>query len=265
MATSFAAFTEAAQAKSIAAAVVLGSGTNVVADRVHAIVNLPFGEVPGLSSTSVTGHRGRLTLGDWAGKRVLVFEGRLHYYEGQPWPSVFRPIRVAHELGARVLLATNAAGGIHPDLGPGSFMAIRDHLLWNVAKPWLHPGPGALGHSRPSPYSPRLLQVLTEAGRAMGLELLHGIYASLTGPCYETPAEIRALRTWTADAVGMSTAREVEEAVDLGMESAAVSCITNKAAGLSEGRLDHKDVLAVAAAQTQSVARLIESFLQRSA
>jgi purine-nucleoside phosphorylase len=258
---SFAALAAAARAAPVAAAVVLGSGTNVVADRIRAIASAPFSDVPGLGATSVAGHRGRLTLGDWAGRRVLVFEGRLHFYEGHPWSSVMRPVRVAHELGANILLATNAAGGIHLSLDPGSLMPIRDHILWNVARPWLQPGPGSLGPARPSPYSPRLLQLLVDAGRTIDVPLLAGTYASLTGPCYETPAEIRALRAWGADAVGMSTAREVEAAVELGMECAALSCITNKAAGLGSGRLDHQEVLATAAAQTQRLAQLIQSFL----
>jgi purine-nucleoside phosphorylase len=262
MSSAFTALLEAARAAPPAVAVVLGSGTNVVADRVQSMARVPFGEVPGLGSTSVAGHRGRLTLGTWSGQQVLVFEGRLHFYEGHAWCAVLEPIRWAHTLGAHVVLATNAAGGIHPRLGPGNLMAIRDHVLWNVPRPWLHPGPGALGPPRPSPYSPRLLVLLAEASRKLGVELLEGVYASLTGPCYETPAEIRALRSWGVDAVGMSTAREVEAAAAMGMECAAVSCITNKAAGLSEGPLNHREVLATAATQAGRVGQLIEAFLQ---
>src|SRR5438874_11120348 len=124
MPSAFAEFTQLAQASPPAVAVVLGSGANVVADRVQHSHSIPFGDIPGLDTTSVLGHRGRLTLGEWAGRRVLVFEGRLHYYEGHSWDRVVRPIRLAHGLGARVLLATNAAGGIHPSLGPGSLMAV---------------------------------------------------------------------------------------------------------------------------------------------
>jgi purine-nucleoside phosphorylase len=215
-----------------------------------------------MSSTSVAGHLGQLTLGDWVGKRVLVFEGRLHYYEGHSWASVVQSVRIARSLGASVLLATNAAGGIHPSLHPGSLVAIRDHVLWNLPTSWKHPGPGGLGSRRSTPYCSRLLQRLLDAACLEDIQLLPGVYASLTGPCYETPAEIRALKAWGADAVGMSTAREVELAAELGMSCAAVSCITNKAAGLSDGRLDHRDVLATAAAQTERVARLIERFLQ---
>src|SRR5258708_5788685 len=115
----FAELANAAAASPPRIAIVLGSGANVVADRTHSIASVPFGDIPGLQSPSVAGHRGRLTLGDWVGQRVLVFEGRLHYYEGHSWESVVQPIRVAHQLGARILLATNAAGGIHPSLGPG--------------------------------------------------------------------------------------------------------------------------------------------------
>ena len=161
-----------------------------------------------------------------------------------------------------VVLATNAAGGIHQRLGPGSLMAVHDHFRWHGPRPWLQPGPGALGPPRPSHYPPHLLRILLESGRAACGELFSGTYASLTGPCYETPAEIRALRTWGADAVGMSTAYEVETAAGLGMECAALSCITNKAAGLGDGRLDHQEVLATAARQTDRVAEIVEVFLK---
>jgi purine-nucleoside phosphorylase len=244
------------------AAIVLGSGVRSVAEHVRAACSVPFGDIPGLSATTVLGHRGRLTLGDWAGKRVLVFEGRLHYYEGHDWATVVQPMRIAHQLGARVLLATNAAGGIHETLGPGCLMAIRDHVEWTAPQCWLRAGPGALGPPRASPYAPRLLQVLTQAARHVGVDLHQGIYAAVTGPCYETPAEIRALRTWGADAVGMSTAREVQLAYELGMEAAALSCITNRAAGLSGTRLDHEEVLAGAAMLAQRVAAIIEAVLQ---
>jgi purine-nucleoside phosphorylase len=261
MTSSFAALVQAARAAPPEVCVVLGSGAHGVADRVQAAASVPFGDVPGLGAASVAGHRGRLTLGDWAGRRVLVFEGRLHHYEGHPWETVVEPVCIAHNVGARILLATNAAGGIHPSLGPGSLMVVRDHILWNVPRPWLHPGPGAVGPPRPSPYSPRLSEVLRQAARKCDMDLFHGVYASLTGPCYETPAEIRALRVWGADAVGMSTAREVERAMELGMECAAVSCITNQAAGLGTGPLDHSEVLAAAAAQVGRLAGLIEAFL----
>jgi purine-nucleoside phosphorylase len=255
----FAALAEAARAAPPHAAFVLGSGLGPVAARLRDPCGVPFAEVPGLPTAAVAGHRGRLTLGEWAGRRVLVFEGRVHFYEGHSWDEVTAPVRTAQALGARVLLLTNAAGGIHPDLGPGTLMAIRDHVEWTRPYCWRRPGPGA----RPSPYSPRLLGLLDDAARAAGVELRAGVYAMVTGPCYETPAEIRALRACGADAVGMSTAREVRSGYDAGLECAAISCVTNRAAGLGDGPLNHEEVLRTAAAQSERLANLLEEFLRR--
>jgi purine-nucleoside phosphorylase len=254
----FAAFTDAARAACPDAALVLGSGLGPVADRLRAGYSVPFAEVPGLPAAGVVGHRGRLSLGDWAGRRVLVFEGRVHFYEGHPWRAVTAPVRAAALLGARVLLLTNAAGGIRDDLVPGSLMAIHDHVEWTRPYCWRRPDPPP-----PSPYSPRLLGVLDEAAAAAGADLRRGVYAMVTGPCYETPAEIRALRACGADAVGMSTAREAQAGCDEGMECAAVSCITNRAAGLSAGPLSHEEVLTTAAARGERLAGLLDEFLRR--
>jgi purine-nucleoside phosphorylase len=248
-----------------AAAIVLGSGLGPVARRLRDPLSVPFAEIPGLPPASVAGHRGCLTLGEWAGRRVLVFEGRLHFYEGHPWESVVRPVRTAAALGARVAVLTNSAGGIAEALGPGSLMGVRDHLDLTRPHWWRHPGPGGLGHPRPPPYAPALLDRLADAARQTGAELHWGTYAALTGPCYETPAEVRALKAWGADAVGMSTAREAEAATDIGMQCAALSCVTNRAAGLSAGTLSHDEVLAVARSLCERVGDLLERFLLRLA
>jgi purine-nucleoside phosphorylase len=237
--------------------IVLGSGMGDVARRLTELVRVPFADVPGLPGASVQGHKGCLTLGNWSGRRVLLLEGRLHYYEGHSWEVVTRPVRVAAELGAKAAVLTNAVGGIRDDLQPGALMAIRDHIEWTYPACWRIPGPGALGLHRPAPYSSRLLGCLDRAARSMGLDLPRGVYAQLTGPCYETPAEIRALRAWGADAVGMSTAREIQAGVDAGLECAAVSLITNKAAGLAAGALSHDEVLAAGAAGAARVGELL--------
>jgi purine-nucleoside phosphorylase len=257
-ALSFNQFTERAHALRPGIAIVLGSGMNGVVERCRPTMRIPFALVPGLCSTSVAGHTGCLTLGDWDGKCVLVFEGRLHYYEGYPWANVTQPVQIAHSLGARILLLTNAAGGIHDRLEPGSLMAIRDHVEWTRPYCWRQ----ACG-SRRAPYSPRLLQLLTESAQELGVDLLQGIYAAVTGPCYETPAEIRALKICGADAVGMSTAREVQAGHDLGMECAAVSCITNRAAGLSAAPINHEEVLTTARAQAKLLSSLLDGLLRR--
>jgi purine-nucleoside phosphorylase len=229
--------------------------------RVRAATTLPFTEFPGLAAASTAGHPGAVTLGDWAGVRVLVFHGRLHFYEGHSWDVVTAPVRAAAALGARVLVLTNAAGGIADELDPGSLMAVRDHLDWTQAAPRRTLGPGGLAGSPPSPYSSRVLGLMISASEAEGLRLSRGVYAAVTGPCYETPAEIRALRNCGADAVGMSTAREAQAAADAGMEVAAVSLIANRAAGLAPSPLAHADVLAAAAAAAGRLADLLGTVL----
>jgi purine-nucleoside phosphorylase len=231
-------------------ALILGSGLSDIADRLDDVVELPFGALAGMNAPSVPGHRGVLLLGRWAGVPVLVFAGRLHGYEGHAWRTVVQPIHIAHELGASILLATNAAGGIRADLQPGDLLAIRAHVDCTRERWWRDPEV-----PRVSPYSPRLLELL---------RLPTGVYAQLTGPCYETPAEIRALRSCGVDAVGMSTAREVEAAHKLGMECAAISCITNKAAGLGSGPISHEEVLEAGRRVREKMVCSLERFIQQS-
>jgi purine-nucleoside phosphorylase len=227
-------------------ALILGSGLSDLADRLEDAHELAFGGVPGMEAAGVAGHRGMLLLGQWTGVPVLVFAGRMHYYEGHAWRNVVQPVHIAKELGASVLIATNAAGGIRDDLQPGDLMALSGHLdctrenWWrnSLPSPLLERGAGGEGgvpqRELGGLYSPRLHELLA---------LPRGLYAQLTGPSYETPAEIRALRTLGADAVGMSTGREIETGHALGMDCAAISCITNKAAGLSHGAIHHGEVL----------------------
>jgi purine-nucleoside phosphorylase len=240
-------------------ALILGSGMQKLTDGCGISIRVPFTELPELAAPSVPGHAGWLALGIWGGQQVLLFEGRLHFYEGCSWNQVVQPVVLAHSLGARCVILTNAAGGIRPDLGPGSFLAIRDHVEWTWPDSWRRPRPGA----GPSPYSERLLGALREAASDSGLNLSTGVYAAVTGPCYETPAEIRALARCGADAVGMSTAREIRTAHELGLECAALSCITNHAAGLGAGPIHHEEVLATAAVQSERLGLLLQAFLQR--
>jgi purine-nucleoside phosphorylase len=242
-------------------ALVLGSGMGPVTGRITQRTAVAFGDVPGLVPPTVAGHKGQIILGDLAGRPVLAFTGRLHYYEGHPWAKVVRPIEVAAELGAKVLVLTNASGGINEALDPGSLMALTDHIEWNRPNYWKHPGPGGLGGERPSPYSVRLVDELEHAARNAGVTLYRGVYLCVTGPSYETPAEIRAMREIGADAVGMSTTREALRGAELGMEVAAISCIANRAAGLSGGPLSHKEVLEVVAAASANLAHLLAAFV----
>jgi purine-nucleoside phosphorylase len=238
-------------------ALVLGSGMSGLGRTKQIIAEAPFNAIDGLDASTVVGHAGMMSLARWRGRSVLIFAGRLHFYEGLSWEQVVQPVRLAHSLGARILVLTNAAGGIHPDLAPGSLMVIRDHIEWTTPDCWRRL---ATQQKKPSPYSSRLRQLVHHAAGEQ--QLREAVYASVLGPCYETPAEIRALRACGADAVGMSTAREVQTAHDLGMECAAISCITNRAAGLGDGPICHEEVLTSVAAQAERLEKLLDRLVE---
>jgi purine-nucleoside phosphorylase len=254
--TPFDTFSAAVRSHGPRVAVVLGSGLGAIPHRFSELASISFADVPGLAAVSVQGHSGAIALGHCAGAPLLVFRGRLHYYEGYSWDQVTAPVRLMASWGVKTLILTNSAGGIHDRLNPGDLMALRDHLWLQVLNSWK-----SAAEPRTTPYSPRLIELLQAA--EPGRELLAGVYAAVTGPCYETPAEIRALRAMGADAVGMSTAFEAQTAAELGMEVAAISCITNKAAGLTCGTLDHKEVLANAGRPAQRISALLETILPR--
>ena len=236
-------------------ALILGSGLGELAERAHCLEQVSYADVPELDRPTVPGHQGTLMLGTWGGQTVLLFSGRLHYYEGPPWSRVVQPVRIAHDLGASILLLTNAAGGIRDDLVPGDLLAMNAHIDWTE------------GFRRQPPTSesldPRLGTLLQEAGRVLGMTLPAGLYAQVTGPCYETPAEIRALKSLGVDAVGMSTAREARAGREWGLACAALSCITNRAAGLGLGPIHHGEVLARTALSKERIAELLERLLER--
>ena len=236
----FAEFERAVRELVPRSAIVLGSGLAGATTHFRESASAAFDKVPGLASTTVHGHRGRLAVGLWGEIPVLLFFGRLHFYEGHSRELVTGTVRAAANLGAERLILTNAAGGIHPALTPGSLMAIRGHIKLLGREAWRGlPKTEAMTE----PYSPRLLRAMRDRESSEGLEIPVGVYAALTGPSYETPAEIRALAACGADAVGMSTALEAEAGLELGMEVAAISCITNKAAGIGDELLDHTEVL----------------------
>jgi purine-nucleoside phosphorylase len=240
--SAFAAFARLVDGLTPRTAIVLGSGLGGVIGAFRELGSIAFGQIPGLFQTTVRGHSGQLAVGLWDEIPVLLFLGRLHFYEGHSREVLIGPVRVAANFGTKVFVLTNAAGGINPLLKPGSLMAIRKHIKLVGSNAWR--GLAAQSETIPgSSYSPRLIEAMHRHEAAVGRELLVGVYAALTGPSYETPAEIRALAACGADAVGMSTALEAEAAAELGQEVAAISCVTNAAAGLSNGPLDHAEVL----------------------
>jgi purine-nucleoside phosphorylase len=248
-------------------AVVLGSGLGAFADRLSAATALSFTELPGFPPPTVQGHKGRLVAGELGAVPVLALQGRLHGYEGHSAATVAFPIRVLAALGARALLVTNAAGGINPSLSPGDLMRITDHLNLSGHNPLTGPNEEALGPRFPdlsNAYDLRLAGALEEAAKEAGQTLRAGVYVQMTGPSYETPAEIRMAGRLGADAVGMSTVPEVIAAAHLGVPTCGVSCITNHAAGIAQHPLSHQEVVEVARAVEGKFLDLLRRFVPRA-
>lgn len=246
-------------------AVVLGSGLSGFEERVQDPVRIPYGRI-GLPQATVEGHRGEMVLGSLGGRKVAVLAGRVHYYEGHDMARVVTAVRVMAVLGARTLLVSNAAGALHPDFRPGDLMVIRDHINGMGANPLRGENAPGLGPRFPDmtdAYKPEIRSLFHKAARSLGVDLREGVYLAVSGPSYETPAEIRAFRALGADAVGMSTVPEVIAARHAGMWVGAVSCLTNMAAGLSGGLLSHDEVTEVGARAGRTLHALFESVIAK--
>jgi purine-nucleoside phosphorylase len=244
--------------------IVLGSGLGDLADAIEDAVAIPFGELPGWPITTAPGHAGRLVLGTLAGVPVVVLQGRLHLYEGNDAGLVVQPVLLFRRLGAEVVVLTNAAGGVNPAYGPGTLMVISDHINLTGRTPLLGPNADELGErftDLTDVWAPRLRDRLHAAGRAEGVAFEEGIYVGLLGPNYETPAEVRMLRTMGADAVGMSTVLEAIAARWIGLEVCGVSLVTNAGAGYSGVPLAHEEVLRAGAEAGPRLARVLRRFI----
>lgn len=243
-------------------ALVLGSGLGDLAEEIQSSIKIKYESIPGFPSSTVPGHEGQLVYGRLSGQKVLAMQGRFHYYEGYDLATVTYPIRVFKELGVDTILLTNAAGGINGSFKPGDLMVISDHLNFTGENPLIgqnnNQGPRFVDMSQT--YSIKAQSKLMKVADQQGLHLQKGVYAWLTGPTYETPAEIRALRLLGADAVGMSTVPEAIVAKHCGMEVVGISCITNYAAGMQES-LDHQEVMAISQVVKPQFKALIRAFL----
>jgi purine-nucleoside phosphorylase len=248
-----------------ALAIVLGSGFHPALAELRVEKKIAYARIPGFPRPTVGGHAGELFFGHFGKTPVMVLAGRAHFYEGHPMARVTFAVRTLAAFGIRDLLLTNAAGGINPKFRAGDFMVLTDHINLMGANP-LRPGGGA---AVPAPgrfvdltetYDARLRALLFRAGKMARLKLRRGVYLAVSGPSYETPAEIRAFATLGADAVGMSTVPEAVAARQCGLNVAAVSCITNPAAGTGREKLSHAAVLAAAARVGKSGAALIRNF-----
>jgi len=230
-------------------AIVLGSGLGDFAGSLAGAVSMPYGDLPHWPVSGVIGHEGRLVIGTVAGRTVAALAGRCHGYEGHDLRTVTFAVRVLGLLGVRMLVLTNAAGGINTSFTQGALMVIDDHLNLMGNNPLVGANDERFGPRFPDMsevYSRRLRAVADDSARAVGLTLPHGVYAGLLGPSYETPAEIRYLRTIGADAVGMSTVPEAIAARHMGIEVLGLSCITNMAAGVLPHPLNHDEVMETA-------------------
>jgi purine-nucleoside phosphorylase len=228
------------------AGIVLGSGLDAIASELTGAVAIPFEDLPGWPAATAPGHAGRLLLGRLAGVPTVLLQGRLHVYEGNDPGLVVQPVLLMGRLGARIIVLTNAAGGVNPGYRPGTLMVIADHLNLTGRSPLLGPNAEEIGHA---------------AAADEGLILEEGVYAGLLGPSYETPAEVRMLRGLGADAVGMSTVLEAIACRWAGLEVAAVSLVTNPGAGYSGQPLTHEEVLAAADVAGPGLARVIRRFV----
>lgn len=242
--------------------IVLGSGMGMLVHEVDAILSLPYEEITGMPVSTAPGHAGRFVFGRLAGSRVIMAQGRVHLYEGRTADEVSAAVRFMETLGVRKLVLTNAAGTLNPQFAPGSWMMLSDHLNLTGTSP-LVGGPNFVDMS--AVYSPELRVRFAAAASAENIALHEGVYAGLLGPQYETPAEVRMLRTLGADAVGMSTVLEAIQARALKMEVAGFSCLTNWAAGLGGQLLSHEEVLSTGQQAADQMLRILTRALAQSA
>ncbi|WP_409297971.1 purine-nucleoside phosphorylase [Peribacillus sp. SCS-26] len=225
---------------------ILGSGLGVLADEIEDAVKIPYGEIPNFPVSTVEGHAGQLVSGTLSGKKVIAMQGRFHFYEGYDMGQVTFPVRVMKLLGVDKMIVTNAAGGVNQDLSAGDLMIITDHINFTGTSPLIGPNDAEFGVRFPDmseAYSKEYQEVAKKAAEALNIPIKEGVYLGLSGPAYETPAEVRMVRTLGGDAVGMSTVPEVIIARHSGISVLGISCITNMAAGILNQPLSHDEVI----------------------
>lgn len=250
------------------AAIVLGSGLGNFADQIEAAEELPYGEIEGFPVSTVPGHEGKFIFGYLGKVPVVCMKGRVHYYEGYPIGDVVLPARLMKMMGAEILFLTNASGGVNASFHAGDLMMITDHISCFVPNPLIGPNVDELGTRFPdmsSVYDKGLQEILRQTAKEYGIPLKEGVYMQLTGPSFESPAEIRMVRVLGADAVGMSTVVEAIAANHMGMRICGISCVCNLAAGMTENPLTHEEVQEAASQAaplfTKLVAESVKKFL----
>lgn len=246
--------------------IILGSGLGGYAGALQDAVCLPYSEIPGFPRSTVPGHAGMWCCGTLHGKRVVMMQGRFHYYEGYSMKDVTLPVRVMQKIGVKTLIVTNACGGIRLGFTPGDLMVIGDMFSLTGQNPLIGANLDEFGPRFPDMscvFDKELRLLAHDCAKAQGFGLQEGVYAQMTGPCYETPAEIRMLRTLGADAVGMSTVPEVIAARHGGMRVLGISCITNMAAGILDQPLNHQEVTDTANRVRDRFKNLLDAVIAR--
>ncbi|OEF97233.1 purine-nucleoside phosphorylase [Vulcanibacillus modesticaldus] len=225
---------------------ILGSGLGVLADEIEDAIKISYHDIPHFPVSTVEGHKGQLVIGRLSGKNVIAMQGRFHYYEGYSLKEVTFPVRVMKALGVEKLIVTNAAGGVNTSFEPGDLMIITDHINFMFDNPLMGPNDNELGVRFPDMsevYSQKLIEIAKNSAKDLDIEIKEGVYTAFTGPSYETPAEIKMIRTIGGDAVGMSTVPEAMVARHSSMDVLGISCITNMAAGILPQPLSHDEVI----------------------
>jgi len=246
--------------------IILGSGLGFLVEEIQNPIFLPYNDIPHFPVTTVEGHKGQLVIGKLEGKNVVAMQGRFHYYEGYSMENVVYPVRIMGQMGIENLIITNAAGGVNVNFHPGDLMLIEDHINLMGTNPLIGPNIGQFGERFPDmseAYNLELRKLARSTAKDLKICLHEGVYAGVTGPNYETPAEIRYLRTIGADAVGMSTVPEVIAANHMGIRVLGISCITNMAAGVLPEKLNHDEVVETANKAKGTFIKLVKGVVGR--
>lgn len=244
--------------------IILGSGLGDLADE-YCLQAITYSEIPGFESSTVSGHKSQLVFSEINGKKVVMMQGRFHFYEGHSIQKVVFPVKVMKKLGVETLVVTNAAGGVNPEFKPSDLMIITDHINFMGVNPLIGANDNSMGERFPdmsAVYTPEYIKLAKEIAKKLGIRLEEGVYMALTGPSYETPAEVKMARTIGADAVGMSTVPEAIVASWAGMKVIGLSCICNSAAGVSTVGLSHADVIQAAGIAKDKFKTLVKEIIR---
>ena len=244
--------------------IILGSGLGDFADEFESII-IPYNDIPGFEKSNVQGHKGQLVFAQINGKKVVMMQGRYHFYEGYSMQTVTYPVKVMRKIGVKTLIITNAAGAVTPEFNPGDLMLITDHINFMGTNPLIGKNDETLGTRFPDMseiYSKELIQKAEAIAQKLNINYQKGVYAATTGPSYETPSEIKMFRLLGANAVGMSTAPEAIVANYCGLKVLGISCLTNYAAGVSKAPLNHQEVIDTANRVKESFKNLLSEILK---